>query len=319
MTPAPAEAATAVLVVGEALVDITRAPGRPDIEHAGGSPLNVAVGLARLGVPVTLATTLGDDRHGDLVRDHLSASGVRLAELAPAARTSTATAVLDESGAATYRFDLDWDPAGLPAPHPYGLLHVGSIGSWLPPGAEAVARLVQAARDSGVPVSFDPNIRRSVSPPLEPLRRQVLQVAGWSAVVKLSDEDAGALTLTDDPADVVDDLFATGGPALVVRTRGPAGSTLRTRALRLDVPAPPVDVSDTIGAGDTYLAALLAGLLAVGWTPRARFDRQELRWLGELAAAAAAVTCSRPGADPPWPHELSQLRSAPGGGRGHHS
>src|SRR5919109_446277 len=107
---------TGVLVVGEALVDITYAPGRATTELPGGSPMNVAVGLARLGIPTTLAAQIGDDAAGHSIRRHLTDSGVRLEALGPIGPTATATARLDESGHATYEFDLRWDPAELPDP-----------------------------------------------------------------------------------------------------------------------------------------------------------------------------------------------------------
>jgi fructokinase len=307
--------ADSVLVVGEALVDITRTPGRPDAEHPGGSPLNVAVGLARLGVPTTLAAQVGDDAHGERIRRHLADSGVRLEAPGPTGPTATATAMLDAAGHATYDFALRWDPARLPDPSPYTLLHVGSIGAWMLPGAGVVADLVERARGAGVPVSFDPNVRPALAPDLDAVGRRVRRLAALASIVKLSDEDAAILRSAgsdegagaDAPAETTVDELLGLGPALVAMTRGAAGASLGGRSARVEVAAGPVEVADTIGAGDAWMAGLLAGVVTEGWSSRTTFDAEELAWLGELAGATAAITCSRPGADPPWRHELPAL------------
>jgi fructokinase len=292
---------TGVLVIGEALVDITHAPGRAAIKQPGGSPMNVAVGTARLGIPTTLAAQVGDDAPGRSIRRHLSDSGVRLEALGPVGPTATATARLDEAGHATYEFDLRWDPAELPDPGPYALVHIGSIGSWMVPGAAAVADLVTLARSAGVPVSFDPNVRPALAPDLESVRQRVRALAAAATIVKLSDEDAASL---DGDAEAVVDDLAELGPSLVAMTRGSAGSELRSGSSRVDVTGNPVDVADTIGAGDSWMAGLLAGIVSQGWPTRGEYSVDELDWLGRLAGAVAAITCSRPGADPPWRHEL---------------
>ena len=298
--------APTVLVVGESLVDVTQTPGRPDAKHPGGSPMNVAVGLARLGVPTTLATQLGDDEHGERVRDHLAESGVRLAPTASSGPTATATARLDADGHATYEFDLRWDLSELPDPADHALLHVGSIGAWMPPGAQAVADLVARARAAGVAVSFDPNIRPALAPDLEAVGRRIRGLAGAAQVVKLSDEDAATLDSGSDADAVADELLGLGR-ALVALTRGGEGARLVSGSERVEIVADDIVVADTIGAGDSWMAALLAGIVTRGWTHCVAFSRAQLEWLGGLAATAAAITCSRPGADPPWRRELPQL------------
>jgi len=292
------------LVVGEALVDITRRTDGSTVEHAGGSPLNVAVALSRLGADTTVATQVGDDRLGALVREHLTASGVALAETGPPSPTGSATATLDHDGAASYEFDLRWDPARFPDPSPFSVVHVGSIGAWMPPGSATVADLARRAHRLGLAVSFDPNIRLSLAPEPDTLRRHVLDLVALSRFVKLSDEDAAALFGDDaDLEDAVSELSGQG-PALVALTRGSRPAVLRSGSTRVEVPPVRTEVADTIGAGDTWMGALLAKLLEREWTTREAFDADELRQLGGVAAAAAAITCSRPGADPPWRHEL---------------
>lgn len=281
-------------------MDVTRRPDGTVAEHPGGSPLNVAVTMARQGIDTTLATQLGEDRLGELVRAHLGDSGVTLANAGPSGPTGSATATLDAVGAATYEFDLRWDPEQLPDPADFDVVHVGSIGAWMTPGSTVVADLARRAHDQGQPVGFDPNVRPALGPPADLLRERVLDLAGRSRFVKLSDEDALALAGgSGDPVSVLDDL-AGRGAALVALTRGGESTVLRSGDRQVEVPVPRVDVVDTIGAGDTWMGTLLTELLLRDWTGRSSFTADELRELGRVAAGAAAITVSRPGADPPW-------------------
>jgi fructokinase len=292
------------LVVGEALVDVTRKADGTVAEHPGGSPLNVAVTMARQGIDTTLASQVGDDRFGALVRDHLTASGVTLVDAGPSRPTASATATLDAGGAASYEFDLHWDPERLPDLISFDLVHVGSIGAWMPPGSTAVADLVRRAHARGLAVGFDPNIRLTLAPGAQPLRRQVFDVAAHSRFVKLSDEDADVLVGgAEGPESVLHDL-AGRGPALVAMTRGGRSVTLRSGDQQVQLEVPRVDVVDTIGAGDTWMGTLLAELLVRGWVNRTSFSPEDLRALGGAAVNASAITVSRPGADPPWRREL---------------
>lgn len=287
------------LVIGEALVDVTSTPDGAVREHPGGSPLNVAVTLARQGIDTTLASQVGDDRHGEIVRAHLDGSGVRLVTVHPSAPTASATATLGMDGSATYAFDLRWAPEHLPDPTDYDLVHVGSIGAWLAPGADAVADLVRRAHALGLPVGFDPNVRPALAPPVPELRRRVVEIAAHSRFVKVSDEDAAALAPDCDPSSVVGELAAQGA-AITAMTRGSGPTVLWSGGEQVEVPATVVEVADTIGAGDTWMGTLLAEVLLRSWGDRTEFDADALRALGRAAADAAAITVSRPGADPPW-------------------
>ncbi len=314
------------LVVGEALVDVRideRSGDQSAEEHPGGSPLNIAVGMARLGIATTLAVQIGDDARGDAIARHVAASGVDLLRLSPQRATSTATARVQADGAATYEFDLSWDPDELPDPAGFALVHVGSIGAVLTPGAERVADLVAAARSAGVPVSFDPNARPGVTPDLDDVRRRSRLLAGGATVVKLSDEDAAVIYPGTDPERVARDLAELPDVRLAAVTLGGGGLLLDDGNEAVTVRAPSIEVADTIGAGDTVMATLLASLLAHDMlavapqsadrptTIRGSADQNPrivgLGWLGELAVTAAAITCSRPGADPPWRSELPGL------------
>lgn len=289
-----------VVVTGEALVDIV-VPLEGDVEHApGGSPLNVAVGLSRLGFDTLLVTQLGEDEHGRLVAEHVRASGVALHErsVLPGRRTSTATARLDEYRAATYEFDLDWSLEPVPLPADAAALHVGSIGAALRPGREAVLAQVREAAERGLAVSFDPNVRPAFQPDPEQAWHDVVEIAASSRVVKMSDEDAEYLRPGVEHAAVAADLLA-GGSELVVFTRGGEGSSGYTRQREVHIPSPRTDVADTVGAGDSFMAALLAVLLEHGL-------EADLEGALTAAAEAAAITVSRRGANPPWRRELGE-------------
>jgi fructokinase len=298
-----------VLVVGETLVDIVLRGATTAGEHPGGSPANVALGLGRLGRQVSLLSRLGDDERGERVRAHLEASGVTLTPgTISAGPTSTATARLDELGVASYEFELDWrlpDAVELP---PARALHTGSIAAFLAPGGEAVLELVHRARGN-LTVSYDPNARPVLMGSAGPARERVERFAAAADVVKVSDEDLAWLAPGADPADVAQDWLALG-PALVVVTRGSEGATGVCAAGRVDVLAPRIQVVDTVGAGDAFMAGLLDALARADLLGADRADALRAISADALAAAArratrvAAITCTRAGADPPSRAEL---------------
>jgi fructokinase len=293
-----------VLVVGEALVDVVRRPGEPPEPHAGGSPFNVAIGLARLDVPTVLAAQVGTDRYGDGLRWELDDSAVTLAALAPTPeQTSTANATLAEDGSATYAFDLTWDPAQLPDPGAFEAVHVGSLGTALEPGATLVADLVLGADAQGVPVSYDPNVRLAVEPDPAVWRRVFEAIAPHASIIKMSDEDAATLFPAEPPADLARRLAADHG--IVAITCGSEGAVIAAGTAFASVPPADVRVVDTIGAGDSFMAAMLAWCATYDWPGAGELDATELTDLALYASSAAAITCSRPGADPPRTAELT--------------
>ncbi|WP_460446175.1 PfkB family carbohydrate kinase, partial [Angustibacter aerolatus] len=223
------------LVVGEALVDVVDRTALGDSEpqrHPGGSPLNVAVGLARLGHVARFATRIGDDADGAAVRAHVEHDGVRLepGSLVPG-RTATSTAVLDTSGAAQYEFDIVNE---LPAIDPTGAahLHTGSIGAALRPGRDTVRAAVLAARGTAVTTSYDPNLRPRIIGPADDERPGVEELVAACDVVKASDEDLAWLYPGEEVAAVLA-RWARLGPALVIVTRGDEGA-LAARAAAPD-------------------------------------------------------------------------------------
>jgi fructokinase len=300
------------LVVGESLVDIVVPAGGGDRHDAvGGSCLNVAVGLSRLDVPTTLMTRIGEDRLGEKIVDHVHASAVKLSEgsVVPGGVTSTATAHLDEQHAATYDFEIVWDLPTQALPDGTSGLHVGSLGSALAPGRAAVVDLVRQAVDADVFVSYDPNIRPFFLDDTARAWHEVLEIAGGTRLLKLSDEDLRLLRPDDAEDDVCRQLLSSGRTELVVLTRGEKGAKAFTDGAVIDVPAPATDVVDTVGAGDSFRAATLAmlndwGVLTGGEGALSALDDDRVELLVRGAITAAAITCSRRGANPPRRPEL---------------
>jgi fructokinase len=306
---APTSDRPGVLVLGEALVDIVRSPDGVR-EFPGGSPLNVAFGLARLGFPTTLQTRFGQDERGQLVRRHLSGAGVELwpgSDEAP--RTSTAVASLGTGGAATYTFDIDWDVEPIREPAGFAAVHAGSIAAFLEPGATAVRSTLAAASSSAL-ITFDPNIRPALVGSRESAIAAFEETVALADVVKLSDEDAEWL-YPDSGVDAVLQRILDLGAGLAVCTLGADGGRLRTRQSAVSVPARRVTVADTIGAGDSFMSCLIAELLKRTEAP-ARLDEHELAAVGGAAVLAAAITVSRPGAQPPTATELQTAMTAGG-------
>jgi fructokinase len=299
-----------VLVVGEALVDVVRRGGE-DAVHPGGSPLNVAVGLQRLDVPATLHSSFGADPHGLAIAQHLEVSGVTITPATVhAGSTSVALATIGSDGAASYTFSIEWDPGSLDvAPDDVALVHVGSIGAALEPGATLVERLVTASRPSAT-ISFDPNVRPQLMGSADASRPRIERLVALADIVKASDEDLAWLYPDVDVTEIIDRWLALG-PALVVVTRGGEGADAGSAAGRIRVAAPPTAVADTIGAGDSFMAGLLVALSDRGLLGADR--RSALRELSAsdltdvvgFAARCAAITVSRPGADPPTRADLA--------------
>lgn len=297
------------LVIGEALVDVVRRPGEPERAYAGGSAANVAVALARLGRTVRFATCFGDDEHGRLIADHLAANGVAFAgDPHTVPRTSTAYATIAEDGSASYEFDLDWRPADPSGPPPL-VVHTSSFGAVLPPGGDTVARAIARLRESAT-ISYDVNVRASVTGTGPDVIARIEHLAGLADVVKASDEDFEALWPGRSLSDCLHHL-ASFGPAVVLATRGAEGARFVAGGVEGVVPAVPADVVDTIGAGDTFGAGLIDALWTadlLGAERRAALAAVPPdQWveLATWAARAAAVTVSRPGADPPTRAELA--------------
>ena len=306
-------------VIGEALVDVVLSDTATPRAHPGGSPLNVAVGLSRLERPVVFAGRIGRDEYGDMIAAHLQDNDVRSLLEPDASPSSVATARLDPTGAASYEFELDWT---LPSAKDLarrlqeacgdGLLvhvHAGSIATMLAPGDASVMGALAAAQPHAT-ISYDPNVRPSIVPDREFARARAEAVVRLSDVVHASDEDIAWLY---PGRPLMDSLRAwrEAGPALVVMTRGAEDIVAVTAEHVVERPIFPVDVADTVGAGDSFTAALLAALddrTLLGAENRERLHAMDLHDIQSVliyASRASAITASRPGADPPTRDELA--------------
>jgi fructokinase len=294
------------LVVGEALIDVVMRGGRTLGEHVGGSPLNVAVGLARLGRPVDFLTWIGDDERGRRIAEHLRASGARLVDGSiEASRTATALATLDATGSASYLFDIEWrlSPRAIAAPYAPLVVHTGSIATVLEPGCTDVAAIIEAS-SANATITFDPNVRPPLIDDPNAARSRVEEMVARADVVKASDEDLRWLEPTIPPEEVAARWLALG-PAIVAVTRGAQGAFAVCATGAQRVPARQVDVVDTVGAGDAFMVGLIDALWDTGLLGGNRrtalhdITSDTLADVLETAALSSALTIARPGADLP--------------------
>ena len=294
------------LVIGEALIDIIEHPeaGKSAVEHVGGSPLNVAVGLARLGRDVDFLTHIGNDGRGQRISAYVEASGAQLVPgSVSAGRTPTAVATIADDRSANYAFDLDWRLSGTPPVTPPLFVHTGSIAAVSEPGCLAVAALLDAYRVSAS-VSFDPNVRPSAIADRDQARARIEHLVERSDIIKVSDEDLRWIGPDHDPEGTARAWLASG-PALVALTMGDRGSVAFCAAGEARVPAKPVQVVDTVGAGDAFTVGLLDALWSMGLlgaNRRADLGRIGLEALTaalEAASLSSALTVARAGADLP--------------------
>lgn len=296
------------LVIGESLVDVVRGPGGTTSEHVGGSPLNVAVGLARLGHPVSLATHFGRDRQGAMIGAYLSDAEVALVPGSDCAEeTSVATATIDADGQAKYTFEIDWRVPELP--QRTGHLHTGSIGALMAPGGVDVLAAMGHGRRVGT-VSYDPNVRPGLLTDPESARDEIERRVAVSDVVKGSAEDlewlADRSLDRDDIAEWLSSWCALG-PALAVCTLGEHGAiAVLPSGRRLDLPGREVEVADTVGAGDSFMSGMLSALLDAGLLggpdSRSRLHKARGKALApaiQRGLDASAVTVARDGAHAP--------------------
>jgi len=294
-------------VVGEAIVDVVTTADGQTRELPGGSPTNVAVGLARLGNPATLLTHIGADPHGDLLRRHLTANSVTIHQAATATLpTSVAYTHVDPDGQPHYRFDVQWPVDTVSPPHGVTHAHFGSLGAFLEPGATAVRTWLGQA---GVMTSYDPNCRPDLMGPPDTARRRVENLVAGAGIVKASDQDLAWL-YPDTSIEDVAARWLAAGPALVVVTQGADGAYATTAGVTIRVEAPRVRVVDSVGAGDSFMAALLDGLHRHGLLDHQALthaDPETLHTVLTRSATAAAITCTRPGADPPTLTELDTI------------
>ncbi|MEU4176568.1 PfkB family carbohydrate kinase [Streptomyces sp. NPDC026589] len=305
--PSPAADPGAVLVLGEALVDLVPTEGDAGVRAAqpGGAPANVAVGLARLGGRPSFVGGLGDDAFAESVEAWLAGAGVDLS-LSGRSSLPTALAVADPGAhGTTYRFHLrDTATFELPertveATARFGAVYVGGLAAVVAPAAGVVAATARAAADAG-PLVVDPHVREDRT--LDPVRSlgRLRELCSPARVVKASDEDLARLW--PDAAPEASCRALAGEGRLVVMTRGGAeGATAYVHdAPAVPVPALRVRVVNTIGAGDAFMAGMLTWLRTVAdWDPA--LSAGQARAMLEYAAATAATVCARAGTEPTAP------------------
>jgi fructokinase len=311
-----------ITVAGEALMDLVDEGGGRYRAHPGGSPANVAVGLARLGVPCSLLARVSTDALGGQLVSYLAGNGVCMRDVVRAAEPTTlALASLDRAGQAAYSFyvqgtaDWQWRREELPAALAPDVtaLHAGSLALALAPGARAVEDLLAAERARGrVTISIDPNIRPPLAAGQAAEVARVERQIRLAHIVKASEEDTSWL-YPGLGCESVARAWQRLGPDLVVITMGARGAyALGPDGAEVLRPARPVLVADTVGAGDAFCAALLdalsrAGLLG-GAAAISRIGARQVAEVVDWAVLVAALTCERPGADPPTRAEALQAR-----------
>ncbi len=308
------------LVCGEALFDffLESEAGPASATYAaraGGSPFNVAIGLTRLGREAGLLTGLSRDLLGQRLVQVLEAEGVSTRYAIPTDRPTTLSLVgLDAAGVPAYQFydngsaDTGVTPADLPALGPeVAGLHFGSYSLAAAPVADAMAALARGK--GGRFVSVDPNVRPTVEPDMDVWRARLDVLLPLADLVKISAEDLALLRPGTTAEAFAADVTAAGASLVVVTDGGEAASGWTSTGLHATAVPPRVKVIDTVGAGDTFQAALLARLLGDGDEPKAALgglDEGGLARLLDYAARAAAITCSRRGADLPRAAELTE-------------
>jgi fructokinase len=306
-----------IVVSGEALFDVFAAGDTPTglmlDARIGGSPFNVAMGLSRLGQAVAFFGGLSTGFLGDRLWRALGDEGIATTCVQRLAAPTTLSLVgVDAAGVPHYAFmgegaaDRVLPLAALhsvpPAARAY---HFGSYAMVVEPVAATQRALVEREQGRSV-ITYDPNVRLNVEPRLQCWRDALDWMLPRSAIVKVSDEDLELLYPGAQPAELARHWLAAG-VALVVVTRGSRGAWGWTAAAHVAAPPVPVQVVDTVGAGDTFQAALLTALAERGRLDRAalaQLQQAELAAVLAFAARAAALTCSRRGADLPRRAEL---------------
>lgn len=300
----------AILVAGEALIDLVIAPDGRVAAALGGAPFNAARAGSRMGGDVAFVGALSRDRFGTMLAAQLIADGVDLADAVRVeSPTTLAAAELDPDGAATYRFYIDGTSApaltSFPAAAPSAFL-TGGLALVLEPMATTVTRAVERLAATSV-VMVDVNCRPALIADRDAYVRRVDAVLAGASVVKVSTEDLEYLARDVDPLESARRILDRGSSVVLVTDGGRPLRLLAATSAGIaerTVAVPPVDVVDTIGAGDTFAGTFLAELVGSGLGRDHLGDLDTLRPVVDTAVRAAAIACQRAGADPPWRHEL---------------
>jgi fructokinase len=293
-----------VWVVGEALMDLIPVAGGERRPMVGGGPANTAKAVARLGHSISFIGGISSDEYGCAIDAELTDSSVDLSLVLRAdLPTALAIATIDQNGLVTYDFELagttsfafhgSWLPVG-----EVDVIHVGSVATLLEPGA---TQLLKWASSKSTPIIFDPNVRPSIEGDKDLYRAAVERWIDVATIVKLSEDDLNWLYGHDEESIIK--LWLSRGVELVVVTRAEKGLRAYRNGAVIEVPAVVIELVDSVGAGDTIGAVLVEGVLTHGV---AGLTGENLRSVLLRASKAAAITCSRAGANPPWREELDR-------------
>lgn len=315
-----------ILVCGEALIDLFIGPatsaGLAAEAVAGGSPFNVAVGIGQLGRPAAFLSTLSEDAFGEFLAGRLTAAGVASTYLHRCTnRTTLSVVATGSAGEPQYSFyapdsaDRALTVQDLPSELPLEVnaITAGSYSLGVEPIASAVETLLHREAGSRV-ISLDPNVRPRVVGDLNLFRQRFERLLASATIVKASSEDMEMLYPEADPLKIAREWMKRG-VSLVIITRGSDGPFAAFQHKVVERPAPRVDVVDTVGAGDTFHAALLSWFDAESLLSRDRIaalTEEQITAALDFAAAAAAIVCTRRGADPPtWKEVIRFMNQSP--------
>jgi fructokinase len=304
-----------ITVVGEALIDLVLNHDGCVKAQPGGGPFNAARTIGRLGLAPAFLGRLSSDGFGRLLRTSLDEDGVtlRVPELADAP-TTLAVVEVDQQGAAHYGFylagtasgDLAFSQLAAALPSEVTALHAGSLALAMKPVADGIEHLIVSALPPETLVMVDPNCRPQAISDHAAYRARLTRILRHTDIVKVSREDLAYL-YPDAPAQPAAARLLDFGPQLILLTDGPRPARALLPGQQVSVDVPPVDVVDTIGAGDAFGGAFLA------WWTRSELSRRDLNRIGEVreallaAAQVAALTCTSVGAEPPWLAEVTGL------------
>ena len=307
-----------VAVFGEALIDLIVGEDGAYRPHPGGSPYNVAIGLARQGIPVSYLSPFSDDTFGDRLRDSLVQEGVAVPQARRSRRpTSLALVTVDEAGLPSYRLyregiadkDISYDEIVACLPDGLEVFHTGSLAI-TPSQLPKIRKLFELMHARGVVVSVDINVRLGASPDTKAYLDGVRSLMALADIVKASDEDIEALQLDPDPRRSAELAFAGMQSGILVFTEGRGGAVAIGSQGGVERNAYPVaHIEDTVGAGDTFHSAFLAALLRTGQLGKSLsgISRESLGNAVDFACAAAAINVSREGCAPPTQGEVEDF------------
>ena len=308
-----------VLVIGEALVDVVHGINGEIKNIPGGSPANTAVALARLGTKTYMKARTSTDKFGTEIRNYLTNQNINLDySLVVKSPSSVVNALIQKDGSAKYEANLrgaadygwTFEELDQVIDPDIQIVQLGSLTSYIEPGATNVEKWFSKLRQSNkYLLTFDPNIRHPLDGENDvDVRSRAKKLASLSHVVKASDEDLNWIFSNNNPQDSAINIIESGA-SLVVVTLGKKGAFAVNKKLEIvEVKANEIAVIDTIGAGDTFAAALITQLLENSWINKNALENLSSDDLTEIltnCSAASAITCSRQGANPPHRHEVS--------------